>query len=105
MIGGSCERVTLRIVAKHADHWNVWGGPKVLTRKSRVLEEHCAKVGRDSGEITRSVNMALLITNNKADIDHLAQTVASRLGTNADDARDICLAGTPDEIREQLREL
>jgi F420-dependent oxidoreductase-like protein len=105
MIGGSGERVTLRIVAKYADHWNVWGGPKVLTRKSRILEEHCAKVGRNSGEIIRSVNMALLITNSKADIDHLAQTVASRLGTHAEDARDTCLAGTPDEIREQLRQL
>jgi alkanesulfonate monooxygenase SsuD/methylene tetrahydromethanopterin reductase-like flavin-dependent oxidoreductase (luciferase family) len=105
MIGGSGERVTLRIVAKHADHWNVWGGPNVLTRKSRILEEHCAKVGRNSGEIIRSVNMALLITNSKADIDHLAQTVASRLGTHAEDARDTCLAGTPDEIREQLRQL
>ena len=105
MIGGGGERVTLRIVAKHADHWNVWGGPQVLARKTRVLEEHCAKVGRNSGEINRSVNMALMITNNKADVDHLAQTVASRLGSHAADARDTCLAGTPDQIREQLRAL
>src|SRR6266702_3654867 len=47
MIGGGGERVTLRIVAKHADHWNVWGGPKVLARKGAILDEHCAAVGRD----------------------------------------------------------
>src|SRR5262249_36973609 len=47
MIGGAGERVTLQIVARHADHWNVWGGPEVLSRKSAILEKHCAKVGRD----------------------------------------------------------
>jgi F420-dependent oxidoreductase-like protein len=105
MIGGSGEKVTLRIVARQADHWNVWGGPQVLARKNRILEEHCSKVGRDSRTIIRSVNMALLITDKKEDIDHLAQTIASRLGAHAADARDTCLAGTPDQIRGQLNEL
>src|SRR5204862_7246202 len=105
MIGGGGERVTLRIVAKHANHWNVWGGPKVLARKSAILEEHCAKLGRDSKSINRSVNMALLITNSKADIDRLAETITARMGSHAADARDTCLAGTPDQIREQIRGL
>lgn len=35
MIGGGGEKVTLKIVARHADHWNVWGGPDVLGRKER----------------------------------------------------------------------
>jgi len=105
MIGGGGERVTLRIVARHADHWNVWGGPKVLAHKSAILEEHCLKVGRDSKSIVRSVNMALLITDKNDDIDRLADTIARRMGSHAADARDICLAGTPDQIREQLRQL
>src|SRR5262245_10130278 len=105
MIGGGGERITLRIVAKHADHWNVWGGPKVLARKSAILEEHCAKVGRDSKQIMRSVNMALLITEKRDVVDRLAETITSRLGLQAADARDTCLAGTPDQIREKLHEL
>ena len=103
MIGGGGERVTLRIVARHANRWNVWGGPDVLARKTTVLEEHCAKVGRDSKAITRSVNMALLITDKKADVEALADTITRRLGSHASDAQDICLAGTPDHIREKLR--
>jgi F420-dependent oxidoreductase-like protein len=105
MIGGAGERITLRIVARHADHWNVWGGPKVLARKSAILEEHCAKVGRDSKQIMRSVNMALLLTDKKAEIDRLADTIAARMGSHAADAKDTCLAGTRDQIREQLHAL
>ena len=105
MIGGGGERITLRIVAKHADHWNVWGGPAVATRKGKILDEHCAAVGRDSKTIRRSVNMSLLITDKKADIETLADTIAKRMGRHAADARDTCLAGTPDQIRDKLGEL
>ncbi len=105
MIGGGGERVTLRIVATHADHWNVWGGPKVLARKGAILEEHCQAVGRDPKAITRSANMALLITDRQEDIERLAETIATRMGRHAADARDTCLAGTPEQIQEQLHEL
>jgi F420-dependent oxidoreductase-like protein len=105
MIGGGGERVTLRIVAKHANHWNVWGGPKVLMRKGAILNEHCAAVGRDPKSITRSVNMALQITDKREDVEQLADTIAKRMGRHADDARDTCLAGTPEQIRERLHEL
>ena len=105
MIGGGGERVTLRIVAKHADHWNVWGGPKVLARKGAILDEHCAAVGRDQKSITRSVNMSLLITDKREDVQKLADTIAARMGRHAADALDTCLAGTPEQIVEQLHQL
>jgi F420-dependent oxidoreductase-like protein len=105
MIGGGGERVTLRIVAKHADHWNVWGGPKVVAHKGAILDEHCAAAGRDPKTITRSANMALLITDKQDEIEQLAETITTRLGRHAADARDTCLAGTPDQIREQLHQL
>jgi alkanesulfonate monooxygenase SsuD/methylene tetrahydromethanopterin reductase-like flavin-dependent oxidoreductase (luciferase family) len=105
MIGGRGEKVTLRVVATHADHWNVWGGPMALARKGAILDEHCGKVGRDPKSITRSVNMALLITDQKAEVERLAETIATRMGRHAADARDTCLAGTPEQIREQLHQL
>ena len=105
MIGGGGEKVTLRTVARYADHWNVWGGPKVLAHKARILDEHCGSVGRDPKAIRRSGNMALLITDKKAEVDALAETIGSRMGRHAADARDTCLAGTPEQIRETLAEL
>ena len=53
MIGGGGERITLRIVAEHADHWNIWGGPQVLAHKGAILDRHCARVGRDPNSINR----------------------------------------------------
>jgi alkanesulfonate monooxygenase SsuD/methylene tetrahydromethanopterin reductase-like flavin-dependent oxidoreductase (luciferase family) len=60
LIGGS-GTATLRIVAEHADIWNVIGPPRTtvehLTRRSRVLDELCAAIDRDPGQITRSVQI------------------------------------------------
>jgi alkanesulfonate monooxygenase SsuD/methylene tetrahydromethanopterin reductase-like flavin-dependent oxidoreductase (luciferase family) len=83
----------------------VWGGPKVLAHKGRVLDEHCAAVGRDPKTIRRSANMALLITDRKADADSLAETLGARMGRHAADARDTCLAGSIEQIRETLAQL
>ncbi|HYO86938.1 MAG TPA: LLM class F420-dependent oxidoreductase [Dermatophilaceae bacterium] len=57
LIGGGGERKTLRLVAKHADIWHSFGDPDVVARKVAVLDGHCADVGRDPGEIERSVGV------------------------------------------------
>lgn len=51
LVGGSGERRTLRLVAELADACNLFGRPDVVQRKVAVLEEHCADVGRDPGEV------------------------------------------------------
>jgi probable F420-dependent oxidoreductase len=54
LIGGEGERVTLRLVAEHADIWHTYAGPGALRRKSEVLAGWCAEVGRDPAEIERA---------------------------------------------------
>jgi alkanesulfonate monooxygenase SsuD/methylene tetrahydromethanopterin reductase-like flavin-dependent oxidoreductase (luciferase family) len=58
MIGSGGERTGLRIVAQHAD---IWSSPTPTAadfrRKSAVLDDHCAAIGRDPAEITRSVQV------------------------------------------------
>src|SRR5689334_12862856 len=53
-IGGSGERKTLRVVARHADVWNLGGAePDEGARLSGVLDRHCEDVGRDPAAIRR----------------------------------------------------
>jgi len=53
LIGGSGEKVTLRIVAEHADMWHGFGDLDRYNAKSEVLAGHCAAVDRDPGSIIR----------------------------------------------------
>lgn len=55
LIGGGGEKVTLRIVAEHADMWNGFGPPEAWSRRSRILDEWCERVGRDPATIERTV--------------------------------------------------
>ena len=53
LIGGGGEKVTLRIVAQYADQWHAHGTPDIWRHKSAVLDEWCAKIGRDPKTIQR----------------------------------------------------
>ena len=55
LIGGGGEKVTLRLVAEYADAWNTFGPPENFARKSAILDDWCAKVGRDPSTIERTV--------------------------------------------------
>ena len=55
LIGGAGEKVMLRLVAQWADTWHGFGAPEVIAHKCRVLDDHCAAIGRDPAEIERSV--------------------------------------------------
>jgi len=55
MVGGSGKQVTLRLVAEHATSWNSFGPPERWAELNAVLDDWCAKVGRDPAEIERTV--------------------------------------------------
>src|SRR5690348_186450 len=53
---GASGKTTLRLVARHADVWNIAGGdPSRVEELTAMLEVACAEVGRDPGEIRRSI--------------------------------------------------
>ena len=53
---GASGPTTLRLVARHADVWNIAGGdPDRVKELTPMLEEACAAVGRNPSEIRRSI--------------------------------------------------
>ena len=69
MIGGSGEKVTLRLVAEHADAWNTFGPPENFAAKNAVLNKWCDDTGRNPAEIERTVAV------NADDVDDVGRYV------------------------------
>jgi len=56
VIGTSGERVGLRIVARHAQEWNMAKGtPAEFRRLSALLDGYCREAGRDPATVERSI--------------------------------------------------
>ena len=49
----------LRISARYADRWNSTGTPEEMTKRNRLLDEVCEKIGRDPTEIIRSLRLSI----------------------------------------------
>jgi len=90
LIGGGGEKVTLKITARYADEWNVWGDPDVLAHKMAILDRHCADVGRDPKEIKRTAVALLFMSDDGGYLEKMR-------AANIPQPR---LVGTPAEIRE-----
>jgi F420-dependent oxidoreductase-like protein len=55
---GASGPSTIRLVARHADVWNIGGGePDRVSELIQILEEACTAIGRDSSEIRRSIQL------------------------------------------------
>jgi alkanesulfonate monooxygenase SsuD/methylene tetrahydromethanopterin reductase-like flavin-dependent oxidoreductase (luciferase family) len=55
LIGGRATP-TMRVIAEHADRWNMPGGSiDDAIARSAALDRLCAEIGRDPAEITRSI--------------------------------------------------
>lgn len=90
LIGGGGEQKTLRIVAKYADEWNIWGTPELLAQKGAVLDQRCEEIGRDPGTVYRSAQAIVTLTDDPKVADQ------ARGGGRA------ALAGSVDEVVDTL---
>lgn len=104
LVGGSGERRTLRLVAKYADACNLFGDPTTLRHKLEVLDRHCAEVGRDPAEITKTALCSVVAAADDADAQAHLERVAAARGVTAEQARAMVVTGGPDQVGEQLRQ-
>jgi len=112
-IAGGGEKKTLRIAASYADYTNF--APDVFEHKSAILAAHCADVGRDFAQITRSTNINVVIGETEKDVkDRLAWTRDHYVRAGVPEATvDQQIeaqtsgvgVGTPEQITEKLTAL
>jgi F420-dependent oxidoreductase-like protein len=68
-IGGSGEKVMLKLVARFADRWNCPAGYESFEHKFNVLKQHCKDVGRDINTIDVSEQLLVCIGNSDAEVE------------------------------------
>ena len=97
LVGGSGERKTLRLLARHGDigHW--FGGPvEELKRKKAVFEEHCAAVGRDPSSVLLTIGMNIILVDDEREGKALFDRIP-------DERKPMVQIATPAEAAERLR--
>jgi F420-dependent oxidoreductase-like protein len=97
MIGGTGERVLLRIVAEHADMWNASASAERMHHLIGVIERHGERVGRDASTIEKTVMMPLCYRAAPAREQMVQQLIAGMRQVTPEVARKEIMIGTKDE--------
>jgi alkanesulfonate monooxygenase SsuD/methylene tetrahydromethanopterin reductase-like flavin-dependent oxidoreductase (luciferase family) len=100
IIGAEGERRTLRLVARHADIWNVLVcDPATYRRKLDDLAGHCAAVGRDPADIRKSMTFRAVLAQD----ERSALRRAESLPLKASAVGEYLVFGTPEHCASRLR--
>lgn len=103
LIGGGGEQRTLRLVAQYADACNVFGDAAAVRHKFDVLERHCADVGRDPAEITRTRLGTLILRATAEEAGRATAEAASARGMAPEQLGAMATVGDPDTVAEEVR--
>ena len=91
LIGGSGEKKTIPLAARHFDHLNIIAGFDELPRKLQVVKERCEEIGRDPATLETSMLVIAIIDENvTADLI-------------PDDFKQQAVVGGPDQVAEQIK--
>jgi F420-dependent oxidoreductase-like protein len=102
-VGGAGPKLTLRVVARHADGWNTFLAPREdYQLLLGALERHCEKAGRDPAVIRKSLAAPLVIDTDPGKLDAKLGNVARQRNTTPEAVRTRTLVGTPADIAAQL---
>jgi len=103
-IGGQGEKRMLRIVARHADGWNVpFLAPEQFADRNAKLDAWCERERRDPRAIIRTVNLGLAVGRDAADVRRQEENLRLMFGPMTDFVRPGILVGTPAELVERIR--
>ena len=106
-IGGSGEKLTLKVTAQHANRfdWGLVPSLKMYKHKLDTLESHCKNVGRDFHEIERSCWLGgrIFIAKNRKELD--AQVMRwKQKKVSLEDFKKYSFITTPDECIQLIQQ-
>jgi F420-dependent oxidoreductase-like protein len=103
LVGGTGERVLLRIVAEHATIWNNLGwAHRDLARKLDVLRSHCDTVKRNFDEIEISQQTLGAVAETADEAERATDAILAEVPFLSG-GRDLIIAGTPEQCIERVR--
>jgi F420-dependent oxidoreductase-like protein len=102
MVGGTGKRRTLRLVAQYADMCNITGSPDTVRRHLEVLRGHCADVGRDPAEITKTHLGSLFLSATPEEAEQTAGFLRDAAG---DEFEERFTVGDPPAVLDQVEGL
>ena len=100
-IGGGGEKVTLRVVAEHADVSNFGSSVEEFIHKREILKGHCAAIGRDEDTIRKTISSEVFIRETEKEIIEAGSK--SLWGDSAESWRSKALVGTPEQVSEKIQ--
>ena len=91
LIGGSGEKKTIPLAARHFDHLNLVSGFDEAPRKVAVVKEACEKIDRDPATLETSMLVTAFV-DDKATSDLIPAEMSQRM-----------VAGSAESVAEQLK--
>jgi F420-dependent oxidoreductase-like protein len=91
MIGGSGEKKTIPLAARHFDHLNIIAGFDELPRKIEVVERKCEEIDRDPATLETSMLVVAIIDENVTG------------DVIPDDFKQQAVYGSPEQIVDQIK--
>jgi F420-dependent oxidoreductase-like protein len=88
MIGGSGEKKTIPLAARHFDHLNLLAGFDQLPQKVKVAQAQCEDIGRDPATLETSVLITVLLDDNIAPSQIPAEMTQRMAAGSADSVAD-----------------
>ena len=107
MIGGSGEKYLLKVVAKHADRYNLFfGTPNEMKTKISVLKEHCKSIGIDDKEIQYSIVLQCIIKDTDQEVNQVLVQYKRKDKTSEEYLQYLVggvAVGTPEKVLQGIK--
>jgi F420-dependent oxidoreductase-like protein len=106
LVGGNGPKMTLPLAARFADEWNaVFLSPVEFEGRSRRLDELVESQGREPAEVRRSMMTGCVFGRDEAEVKSRAEARTSGKRSVAELRERGLIAGTANEIADQLGRL